>query len=423
MFDLLVIGAGPAGAAAAAVAARHGLSVSVHDRATFPRDKTCGDGLTADALRRLEALGLDPAAVARWEEVHEAVLHSPSGRRVELPLPDDGTFLAVAPRRDLDAAVLGLAREAGAKIHEGSELVDIRLDADGVTAAFSDGAVDARWVVAADGVWSRARRSLSPSRPPDLGHFHAFRQYFSGVADPRLHVLFEPDLLPGYFWVFPLPGGRANVGFGVPRVEGVPTRYLAGLWRELLARPTVRAVLGDARPDGPVRAWPIPARMRAGELAYGRVLFAGDAAAVADPMTGEGIAQAVATGTAAAEAVAAEVHRHGAGDAGRVREAYLSRVESEIGADHRFARGLGRLLATPRGARACIRAAGLSGWTRRNFGRWLFEDYPRALILTPRRWHRGMFAGRGAYAPLATEAGIRSGARGTWSTWGARDSR
>lgn len=403
--DLLVVGGGPAGAAAAITAARAGLSVGVHDKASFPRDKTCGDGLTADALRRLEALGLDPAVVNSWHRVTETVLHSPSGRRVTLPIPDDGSFIAITPRLDLDAAVLDLARGAGAKVHEGSEITSVSIHRHGVVAGFSDGsAVRARYLVAADGAFSPTRRLLAPGSDPELGRFHAFRQYFRSVADPRLHVLFEADLLPGYVWVFPLPDGRANVGFGVPREPGVRTRYLAQRWRELLERPRLRAILGDARPEARHRAWPIPADLSPGRLTYGRVLFAGDAAAVTDPMTGEGIAQALATGVAAAETAAAALHRHGADDPLWVRDRYLARVEHELGVDHRFAAWIGGLLRTPTGARAAIRAAGLTPWTRRNFARWLFEDYPRAAIITPRRWHRGMFTGHGAYrsASLST---------------------
>ncbi len=396
--DVLVVGGGPAGAAAATVAARSGLTVALHDKAAFPRDKTCGDGLTADALRRLQALGLDPAAVPTWAPVDQAVLHSPSGLQIDLPLPGDGQFMAVAPRVELDAAILDLARGAGAKVAEGSAIEALSHGADAVTASFSDGAeVRARWVVAADGAWSPTRRLVTPHRQPDLGRFQAFRQYFSGVDDPRVHVLFEPDLLPGYFWVFPLPGGRANVGFGVVREPGMKTRYLARLWPELLERPRVRDVLGSAVAEGRHTAWPIPADLAPGDLSFGRVLFAGDAAAVTDPMTGEGIAQAIATGAAAATVVGDARHGHGGDDPVMVRSRYVEAVESELGADHRFAHTLGALLRTPLGARGCVRLAGLTDWTRRNFARWLFEDYPRALLLTPRRWHRGMLAGTGAY--------------------------
>ena len=143
------------------------------------------------------------------------------------------------------------------------------------------------------------RRALEPDAPRDLGEWHAVRQYFADVNDPRLWVLFERDLLPGYAWVFPLPDGGANVGYGVLRADGRSGKDLKELWPELLDRPSLRDVLGpNARPTEPVRAWPIPTRYDPARLANGRVLFVGDAAGVVDPMTGEGIAQALETGDA-----------------------------------------------------------------------------------------------------------------------------
>src|SRR4029079_4899020 len=140
--------------------------------------------------------------------------------------------------------------------------------------------------------YSTARRLLAPHAPPVRGEWSAFRQYFSGVDDARLWVLFERDLLPGYAWVFPLPGGRANVGFGMLRDGTVSGKVLARTWRDLLARPAVRDILGPrAEPEAPHRAWPIPSHLALDRLVHDRVLFAGDAAGVVDPMTGEGIAQ------------------------------------------------------------------------------------------------------------------------------------
>src|SRR5262249_12602271 len=118
--DVAVVGAGPAGTAAAITLARQGRQVVLVDKATFPRDKCCGDGLTTAALRLLEDLGLDPATVASWEPVTEAVVAVPNGRRVSLPLPATSTqFAASARRTDLDAALLTLAREAGSEVIEG----------------------------------------------------------------------------------------------------------------------------------------------------------------------------------------------------------------------------------------------------------------------------------------------------------------
>jgi flavin-dependent dehydrogenase len=198
-----------------------------------------------------------------------------------------------------------------------------------------------------------------------------------------LFVSFEADLLPGYFWSFPLPDGRANVGFGVERGGKVPIPTMKALWADLLARPHVREVLGpDAMLEGSHRAWPIPARVDSMVQATGRTLFTGDAAAACDLMTGEGIGQALLTGVRAAECV------RDAGARGDAAGAYATAVGRELVADHRMSALLVRALRHRKGARAALAVAGASDWTRANFARWLFEDYPRALLATPRRWHR-----------------------------------
>ncbi len=423
--DVVVVGAGPAGSAAAITLARAGLDVVVVDKATFPRDKTCGDGLTTGALRHLERLGLDPTAVASWTVVDEVVLRDPGGREVAFALPADGTqHAAVARRAELDAALVDLARAAGAELLEGhpAEGVDAG-DAATVTVEVGGlGPVRARYVVAADGMWSSMRRAIGADLPDYRGDWHAFRQYVTGVgrrARRQLFVSFEPDLVPGYFWSFPVGGDAANIGFGIPRsLAGTahPTKppYRVGVmgevWDDLLARPHVRALLGDARPEGPHRAWPIPSRVRTVTPAEGRVLLTGDALAATDPMTGEGIGQALATGTWAAEALLVA----GPHDGGAAADHYRRRVRAELVPDDAMARLLVRALRHRRGVRTAIRVAGATDWTRRNFARWLFEDYPRAIAVTPRRWRRGLLTADGAYA-TATRPDLagqdRAGAR------------
>ena len=396
ILDVVVVGAGPGGVAAALTAHRRGCSVVCVDKARFPRDKTCGDGLTTGALRALEALGMTRAELdaTGLAEVRETVLVSPAGRRVTLPLPSDrGMYAAVVARRDLDAALVALATRHGVDVREHCAVEKVAHQAHEVELLLADGdTLRARHVIAADGHWSTVRRALEPDAPRDLGEWHAVRQYFADVDDDRLWVLFERDLLPGYAWVFPLPGGGANVGYGVLRADGRTGRELKDLWPELLSRSSLRDVLGPrAAPTEPVRAWPIPTRYDPDRLAHGRVLFVGDAAGVVDPLTGEGIAQAIESGVLAAEAIA-----HG-GEPDAVAARYRRSVSRALGRDLRFASMLQRLLRTPLGARAAIAAAGLTPWTRRNFARWMFEDYPRALLATPDRWHRGAFSAPGAY--------------------------
>lgn len=410
--DVAVVGGGPAGSAAAIALARAGHEVTLVDRAHFPRDKACGDGLTAAALRLLERLGLDPGRVPSWHWIDGVVVRSPSGRQVTLPLSHEpGAHAAVARRADLDAALLDVARTAGAKVLDGHACTGATEHPDHVELRVDRvGEVRAAWAVAADGMWSPVRRYLGLATPGYRGEWHAFRQYFTGVlpaARRELFVWFEPDLLPGYAWSFPVAGGTANVGFGIRRggkVERV--RDMAGIWRGLLDRPHIRAVLGPAASaQGRHLAWPIPARIDEAVLTGRRTLFAGDAAAATDPLTGEGIAQALLTGLLAAGAITGAARGAGASP-GEVTAAYRVAVRRALVADHRLSTALGRPLRHRKGARAAVRIAGATPWTRRNFARWLMEDYPRAVVLTPSRWHRGMLHGPGAFR----HAGSRSGA-------------
>lgn len=401
--DAVVAGAGPAGCAAAITLARAGARVVLLDKARFPRDKCCGDGLTGGALRRLEALGLDPGTVASWVRIDEVVLRSPAGREVPLRLPADATHAAVATRSDLDAALVELAgRQPGVGLRTGSALEAVTATGDGVLVDTPNGPVRTDYVIAADGAWSPTRKALSPTGGVDAyrGEWHAMRQYFTdpgGTSDRRLWVWFDPDLLPAYAWSFPVGGSRLNFGVGVLRRTGWKSGSMAKLWSGLLHRPHIRRVLGAAEPEAAVRAWPIPASGDRSLLAGagGRILYTGDAARLADPMTGEGIGQALESGTAAARAVLAA----GASGPAAVERHYRSALRG-LHVDNRLAAALSGVLAHPLGARGALRAVGLSGWTSSNFGRWMFEDYPRAVLATPGRWGRRMLSPPGAYAAL-----------------------
>ena len=369
------------------------------DKATFPRDKCCGDGLTASALRLLEDLGLDPADVPSWTRIDDVTVTGPTQRSVTLPMPRErGTFAAVARRADLDLAVLDLARAHGVDVRQGHafqsatqhrDRVDVMVDGSGV--------VEAPFVVGADGMWSPLRRSLGDVLVGYRGDWHAFRQYYRNVS-PRaaqmLQIWFEPELLPAYAWSFPAGHGTVNLGFGIIRGEKVAVSDMGALWERLLARPHIAAFLGpDAQAEAPHRAWPIPTRLPGPKLTNGRVLYVGDAAALADPMTGEGIGQALASGMSAARSILAT----GPHDPASVATHYESWVSTDLLPDNKMAGWLTHALRHRKGTRAAIAIADVSPWTRRCFARWLFEDEPRAALLTPRRLHRSFLRRDGAY--------------------------
>ncbi len=395
-YDLAIVGSGPAGAAAAITASRRGLRTVVIDKATFPRDKTCGDGLTTHALRLVESLGLrlaDLDGAGGYRSVTDIVLRGPNGRVINLALPQgNGEYAAVVSRIRLDAALANLVEKSACEVRVDAEVVGATQRDTHIELALSDGArIEAAHLVAADGHWSPIRRALHPEYERDLGEWHAVRQYFSNASDPKLYVSFERDLLPGYFWIFPMPDGRANVGYGVLRNQGRSGKQLKALWPDLLARPHIQRILGPhAQPEGTVRAWPIPTRYDPSVLTDGRVLYVGDAAKVVDPMTGEGIAQAIETGILAAQAIAGS-------QLGDAANNYRRMVHYAIGRDLRFASSLQRVLAHDIGARAALATIDLTAFTRRNFARWMFEDYPRKVLFTPDRWGRHAFQQPGAF--------------------------
>lgn len=397
--DIVVVGLGPAGSAAAIELRRAGRSVVAIDKAVFPRDKCCGDGLTTLGLRELEHLGLDRATIPDWFEVDGAAIRSPSGREVVVPLPGTGTYAAVAPRLQLDAALVRIARDLGADVRDGHGFERLEQHDEHVT-VFADGLeIEARYVVAADGMWSPVRKSTGANEPGYLGEWHGFRQYARNVTGPastQLYVWFEPDLVPGYAWSFPLPNGRVNIGFGVLRDGARRVQDMKQLWVELLTRPHIVEALGAGfELEDRHTAWPIPARVDEATLTAGRVLFTGDAAMATDVMTGEGIGQALLTGRLAAEAIIAA----GALQPEDAAAIYRAEVAHHLFADHRMSRALGSVLSTSWGARGAIRVVASSGaWGRRNFARWMFEDEPRAVVLTPSRWHRRFLDQPGAWA-------------------------
>jgi geranylgeranyl reductase family protein len=403
--DVLVVGAGPSGIAAALELQSTGQTVVVIDKAFFPRDKCCGDGLTTGALRILDELGFNPQTVPNWTVCSDVWLRSPSGSEMQFSLPTRGQFAAIAPRIELDNALVQLARSRNIRVLEGHEFVSIsEQTSDHITIDISNShsnnkieTVQSKFVIASDGMWSPVRKSLGMSTPGYLGEWHAFRQYannVTGSAKDRLHVWFEKDLLPGYAWSFPLQDGRVNIGFGILRGGKYSVQQMKDLWPDLLARKHIANALGsEVVMEDRHTAWPIPARVTSAPLSSGRVLFIGDAACVTDSLTGEGIGQALLSGQLSAQAIVAGIGR----EASITRNKYEQLIRQHFFADHRMSMTLGSVLKSSLGARAALRIANLTPWTRRNFVRWMFEDEPRAAIFTPSRWHRNFLRRDGAY--------------------------
>ena len=384
-FDLIIVGGGPAGTAAALEAASEGLSVAIVDKDKFPREKCCGDGLTTSALAHLHDLGLDLSSLPSFLPTTSIELRSPKGRHHHYELSPPG-HAAVVRRFELDAALVDLARSAGVTVLEQHPIeaveagpLDVVIKAGGLSMSTS-------FLIAADGMWSPTRRLVEGARKQRyLGEWHAFRQYFRGAPSTslnRMAVWFEPDLLPGYAWAFPLADGSLNVGFGIRRGNNMSTQAMKRIWPELLQRQHIVDMLGpESEPEAPHRAWPIPAQLGRRSLTRGRVFFVGDAAASTDPMTGEGIGQALETGRLAAHAITTSR------SASEASACYRRSITKGMVRDHRLAAGLSRLLANQTVTESALALTSSTAWSSHHFALWLFEAYPRATVFNPYRWH------------------------------------
>ena len=318
--DVLVVGAGPGGSAAAYHLARHGIDVTVVEKAAFPREKVCGDGLTPRSVKAIQDMGVDTTDPG-FEKVIGLRTHA---RRttIQLPWPDLTSFPPyglVMPREGFDHLLAQRAVKAGARLMERTEAVAPRF-VDGYVAGATvrpagerdagPTEIRARFVLAADGAASRFATPAGVTRDPKKPLGIAARRYFRIDYHPGPWIeswldLRDGDLLlPGYGWLFPVAGGRINLGAGLlntfSNFKDVSAQHLFDAFAQMLPP---EWGIGEETAEGRVLSGPLPMGLNRTPQAVPGLLLVGDAAGAVNPFNGEGIAYAIETGEIAAELV------------------------------------------------------------------------------------------------------------------------
>jgi geranylgeranyl reductase family protein len=312
-FDAIVIGAGPAGSTAAFRLSRAGARVLLLDRERFPRDKPCGGGLTYRAVRELP-VGVEPVVE---DTVHRFELGFRYGKRFERNSAEP--LVLMTQRRRLDAHLAERAAAAGADFRDGTKASALELDEAGGTVRFDGSAASAPIVIGADGVNGLSARSLGLGR--DRSHGVALEGNVAYVhararEDRRGRAVVELGTVPGgYAWVFP-KGDHVNVGVGGWESEGPRLR-------EHLERACAAYGLPAERLES-LRGYRLPMRSAGDGARRGRALLVGDAAGLVDPLSGDGIYEALVSSRLAAEST---LELLGGGDL----DGYEPKLEAALG--------------------------------------------------------------------------------------------
>lgn len=314
MHDVAVIGAGPGGSAAAHYLAQRGLRVLLLDKANFPRDKTCGDGLTPRAVAVLQDMGLVDDLKRLGHVIRRFEVFAPNHTStrdvitVRDGLPD---FSLVVPRLLLDDCIRQRAVDSGAEFVPGVQVVDVAR-ADGAGSRHVEIKVErggkteahrARVAVIAAGANTRLLMHTGIlKRQPNV--LVASRAYFEGVRglSDIWTLRFDDVPMPGYGWVFPTGAEAANIGVGYFK-EGRQASAAAP-FKRFVASPPLREMLARARQVGPLKGYPLRDDFLASPTYGERVLIVGEAAGLVNPLTGEGIDYALESGRIAARHLA-----------------------------------------------------------------------------------------------------------------------
>lgn len=312
VFDIIIVGAGPAGSITAYCLGNSGYTVAVIDKMQFPREKICGDGLTLDVINQLNAisplLGKSFQDFQRKLSCSGAEIFSPDSRKITLPVhpAENQKQMFTCKRMDFDYfLVRQLKQFSNITLFEQCIPQNIIQSNENILVETNMGRVEGKILVGADGVNSFVARQMKVQRITKEHQCVALRTYYRGVkpinSGNPIEMYLPKKILPGYIWIFHLEDGTANVGIGIlASVINKKGIHLNKIFEELLQEEPLKSRLECATRIDRVKGLVIPLGGKERMISGGRFLLAGDAASLVDPVTGEGVANAIRSGRIAA---------------------------------------------------------------------------------------------------------------------------
>jgi geranylgeranyl reductase family protein len=313
-FDVVIAGAGPAGSACAIKLAESGLKVALLDKATFPRDKTCGDALSVDVINQLGMLSKE--LHEQFDQMENKIasygvkIFSPDHNHIDIPFiyKNEKSCGFISPRIDFDNLLFQqVKRYNNIRIFENCTINEVKAGKHEVQLQTSKGTFSGEIVIGADGAHSIVSKFLGDIKVEKEHYSAGLRVYYDGVtsfhSENYIELHFFKDILPGYLWIFPLANNRANVGIGMlsSMVSKKKVNLKETLQHLLKTHPHLTERFKDAKPLETIKGYGLPLGSKKRNVSGERFLLVGDAAALIDPFSGEGIANAIRSGRVAAQ--------------------------------------------------------------------------------------------------------------------------
>lgn len=378
--DVIVVGAGPGGSATAYHLAQAGIEVIVLEKAAFPRDKICGDGLTPQAVREILAMGINPHHEEGWM-FNKGLAVIGGGNKIYLPWPEQDSlpgYGMARQRATLDERLARRAQQAGAKLYEGVTVTGPIYDGAGnicgVTATTRDDkgrrtkpfSISARYVVDAGGVAARLSTSMGVTTNENRPIAVAARAYFTSPrADEQWmesHLELwdgrpgQSNLLPGYGWLFPLGNGIVNVGLGSVSSDKKATKIAyKEVFQRWIANLPPSWELTPENMQGKMRSAALPMCFNRKPHYSRHLVLVGDAGGMVSPFNGEGIGPAMTAGRIASACLVQALGRESEQGAEKVMGTYPHLVDAEYGGYYTLGRGFVYLIEHPQIMQICTR--------------------------------------------------------------------